>query len=129
MSEVLLYGDALSRDTHSKGGEVARHAYQYKSHTNHIETSRTLRVSSQVSATQGKSHATRIRNDRCSKTLTAVKIQGYLAHTKQRPPSTPTVGLCLGPYGGPAGGLLFLMSEVPLYLGTDESQGPDSRPG
>ena len=26
----------------------------------------------------------------------------------------PTLGLCLGPYGGPRGGGLFLMSEVPL---------------
>ena len=26
-----------------------------------------------------------------------------------------SIGLCLGPYGGPRGGGLFLMSEVPLY--------------
>ena len=29
--------------------------------------------------------------------------------------SNPRVGLCLGPYGGPMGGGLFLMSEVPLH--------------
>ena len=28
---------------------------------------------------------------------------------------SPTVGLCLGPYGDPRGGGLILMSEVPLY--------------
>ena len=28
------------------------------------------------------------------------RIQGYLAHKKQPPPQDPTVGLCLGPYGG-----------------------------
>ena len=30
------------------------------------------------------------------------------------PPWDPTVGLCLGPYGGPGGGGLFLESEVSL---------------
>ena len=30
------------------------------------------------------------------------------------PPSDPTVGLCLGPYGGPGGGQRVLMSEVAL---------------
>ena len=29
------------------------------------------------------------------------------------PPKDPTAGLCLGPNGGPRGGLLFLMREVP----------------
>jgi hypothetical protein len=33
---------------------------------------------------------------------------------KNRAPLGPTVGLCLGPYGSPIGGGLFLMSEVPL---------------
>ena len=28
-------------------------------------------------------------------------MQGYPAHKKQPPPHDPTVGLCLGPYGGP----------------------------
>ena len=47
----------------------------------------------------------------------AYLIQGYLNHKKQQPPRTahlqdPTVGLCLGPYGGPG---KVLMSEVPLY--------------
>ena len=28
-------------------------------------------------------------------------VQGYLAHEKRRPPKDPSVGLCLGPYGGP----------------------------
>ena len=31
------------------------------------------------------------------------------------PPWDPTVSSCLGPYGGPRRGELFLMSEVPLY--------------
>ena len=36
-------------------------------------------------------------------------LQGFLAHKKQPHPSTlPTVGLCLGPYGGPGGGGHFL---------------------
>ena len=30
-------------------------------------------------------------------------IQGYLAQKKTPPPQGPTVGLCLGPYGGPRG--------------------------
>ena len=38
-------------------------------------------------------------------------LQGYLAHKKQPPPRTLP---CLGTYGGPRGGGLFLMSEVPL---------------
>ena len=46
--------------------------------------------------------------------MSKLYVQGYLAHKKQHPPQDPTVGLCLGPYGGPRGGL-FLMSEVPLY--------------
>ena len=33
---------------------------------------------------------------------------------RNSPPQDPTVGLCLGPYGGLGGGLLFLVSEVPL---------------
>jgi len=41
------------------------------------------------------------------------------------------VGLCLGPYGGPRGGGLFLMSEVPLYRGmlpqTLEASGYEAR--
>jgi len=41
-------------------------------------------------------------------------LQGYLAH-KKHPPQDPTVGLCLGPHGGPRWGGRFLMSEVPLY--------------
>jgi len=40
-------------------------------------------------------------------------VQGYLDHEKQRPPQDPTVGIGLGPYGGPGGGL-FVMSEVRL---------------
>jgi len=28
-------------------------------------------------------------------------VQGYLAHKKPQPPKDPTVGLCIGPYGGP----------------------------
>ena len=36
-------------------------------------------------------------------------------HSQETPPSeVATVGLCLGPCGGPRGGGLFLMSEVPL---------------
>ena len=31
------------------------------------------------------------------------------------PPVGPYSSICLGPYGGPWGGGLFLMSEVPLY--------------
>ena len=31
------------------------------------------------------------------------------------PPSGPTVGLCLGTFGGPGGGY-FLISEVPLHM-------------
>jgi len=33
-------------------------------------------------------------------------LQGYLAHKKLRPPQDPTVGLCLGRYGGPRAGAL-----------------------
>ena len=39
---------------------------------------------------------------------------GYLTYKKMHPPRT--VGLCLGPYAGPEGGGLFLVSHVPLYL-------------
>ena len=42
-------------------------------------------------------------------------VLGYFAHNKLRFLGAPTVGLCLGPYGGPREGGLFLMSEVPLY--------------
>ena len=36
-------------------------------------------------------------------------VERYLAHKKQRPPrKDPTVGLCLGPYGGASGGRCFL---------------------
>ena len=31
------------------------------------------------------------------------------------PPRDPTVGLCLGPCGSTRVGVLFLMSETPLY--------------
>ena len=41
--------------------------------------------------------------------------QGYLAEKKKHPPQDPTLGPCLGLYGGPGGGGLFLRSEVPLY--------------
>ena len=38
----------------------------------------------------------------------------------ETPPSKdPTVVLCLGPYKGPRGGALFLMSEVPLTCGRE----------
>ena len=36
---------------------------------------------------------------------------------RKRAPQDSTVGLCLGPYGGPRGRRRFLMSEVPLYWG------------
>ena len=32
---------------------------------------------------------------------------------KSAPPEDPTVGLCLGHYGGPRGGGGFLMSKIP----------------
>jgi len=35
-------------------------------------------------------------------------LQGHLAHKKQPPPQDPTVGPCLGPYGGPGEGVSFL---------------------
>ena len=35
-------------------------------------------------------------------------LQGYIAHTNLPSPTTLTVGLCLGPYGGPRGGGDFL---------------------
>jgi len=38
-----------------------------------------------------------------------------------------TVGLCLGPYGGPRGGGVFLMSEVPLYGSRDRFTGSIAR--
>ena len=34
-------------------------------------------------------------------------LQGYLAQKKLRP-QDPTVGMCLGPYGGPRGGGVLL---------------------
>ena len=37
-----------------------------------------------------------------------ITVQGYLAHKKYPPPRTLTVGLCLGPYGGPTGRGCFL---------------------
>ena len=40
-------------------------------------------------------------------------LQGYLAHEKHPPPRTLQKDY-LGSYGGPRGGGLFLMSEVPL---------------
>ena len=43
------------------------------------------------------------------------RVQGYLAHTKTSSPMTLKGGLYLWSYGGPRGGGLFLMSEVPLY--------------
>ena len=42
------------------------------------------------------------------------QVRGNLAHKTNNLPWDPTVGLCLGPYGGLGGGP-FLMSEVPLY--------------
>ena len=36
--------------------------------------------------------------------MTEELVQGYLAHQKFPPPKDPTVGLCLGPYGGPGRG-------------------------
>ena len=41
-------------------------------------------------------------------------IQGYLAHKKQRPPWDPTVGLCLGPYGGPRWGAVSYERGTPV---------------
>ena len=43
----------------------------------------------------------------------ASSLQGYLAHKKLSPPRTLQQAY-LDPYGGPRGGGLFLMSEVPL---------------
>ena len=53
----------------------------------------------------------------------------YLVEVDARAPhpKDPTVGLRLGPYGGPRGGL-FLMSEVPLYLVEADARGPDRHP-
>ena len=48
--------------------------------------------------------------------LYGTTLQGYLAHNPPSPPKNPTIGLYLGSYGGPRGGGLFLMGEVPLYL-------------
>ena len=58
-------------------------------------------------------------NNTCTGVSLALRISlgqlhGYLAH-KKTPPPDPTVGLCLETYGGPRGGVRFLMSEVPLY--------------
>ena len=33
-------------------------------------------------------------------------LQGYITHGKLPPPKDPTVGLCLGPYGGPRKGVI-----------------------
>ena len=39
------------------------------------------------------------------------------------PHQDPTVGLCLGPDGGPRGGGRFLISEVPMYLHVPQEAG------
>ena len=41
-------------------------------------------------------------------------VTGVPRSEETAPHSDPTVGMCLGPYGGPRGGGLCLMSEVPL---------------
>ena len=43
-------------------------------------------------------------------------LQGYLAHKKTLPPSDPTVGLCLGSYGGPRGKGVFLWARYPCSV-------------
>ena len=40
--------------------------------------------------------------------LLVVHVEGYLAHEKSAHPQDPTVGLSLGPYGGPRGECCFL---------------------
>ena len=44
----------------------------------------------------------------------AQALQGYLAYEKPPHPEDPTVGLCLGPYGGPRGDDDFLSEIVHL---------------
>eukprot|EP00290_Baffinella_frigidus_P016865 CAMPEP_0180206668 /NCGR_PEP_ID=MMETSP0987-20121128/9678_1 /TAXON_ID=697907 /ORGANISM="non described non described, Strain CCMP2293" /LENGTH=72 /DNA_ID=CAMNT_0022162461 /DNA_START=73 /DNA_END=291 /DNA_ORIENTATION=+ len=48
--------------------------------------------------------------------------------SSERPASSqdPTVGLCLGPHGGPRG-RRFHMSEVPLYNRKGSSEGPNEK--
>ena len=53
-----------------------------------------------------------VRRERCP-TRAATGVPRSLETT---PPWDPTVGICLGPCGGPRGGRLFLRSEVPLYM-------------
>ena len=48
------------------------------------------------------------------------QIHEYLAHKKTHPSQHPTVGLCLGSYGGPRGVVVFLMGEVPQHAACDQ---------
>jgi len=50
------------------------------------------------------------------RTVALSQSTGGARSQETAPPCAPTVGLCLWPYGGPRGGGLFRMSEVPLYL-------------
>ena len=43
-------------------------------------------------------------------------VQEYLTHQKQRPPRTLRSDYAQGPVVAFRGGVLFLVSEVPLYL-------------
>ena len=41
-------------------------------------------------------------------------LQGYLAQKKAPPPQDPTVGICVGPYGGPKGGAFVYERVTPV---------------
>ena len=50
--------------------------------------------------------------------MVGITLQGYLAHNEQRFPRTdPTVGICLGPYGDPRGGVVFNERGTPVHNG------------
>jgi len=54
-------------------------------------------------------------------------VHGYLAHKKTPPPQDPTVGLCLGPYGGPRGWAFSYERGTPV--GASKQQEPAPRCG
>ena len=70
----------------------------------------------------------RQREVRLSLAATRLSVQVYLAHKKQCPPrEDPTVGLCLGLYGGPRVGGCFLLARFP-YEATLDAAGQTLAP-
>ena len=52
--------------------------------------------------------------ERCLDPAVGNPVQGYLAHEKTPPPQDPTVGVCLGPCGGPRGWMFSYERGTPV---------------